>query len=140
MGKHRDRMLAMQQSEEWADSRRGRHEVKKAARETAMESRHYYYHRHPQHAGKLAGLSLLESGARCRSSRYLTRNRRAVVNSRSVRDGSLREVFQASAQSHSSRSNPLQYSDGLIKGEMECGFVKSLLHDGGPFSDTEPFD
>ena len=54
MGEYRDRLLAVQQSEEWAYAGRGRHEVKEAAHETAMESRHYHYHRHSQHAGKLA--------------------------------------------------------------------------------------
>ena len=54
MGKYRNRLLAVQQSEERAYAGRGRHEIKEAARETAMESRHHHHHRYSQHAGKLA--------------------------------------------------------------------------------------
>ena len=54
MGKYRDRLLAMQQSEERAYAGRSRHEAEEASRETAMEPRHYHHDRHSQHAGKLA--------------------------------------------------------------------------------------
>ena len=46
MGKYRNRLLAVQQSEERAYAGRGRHEIKEAARETAMESRHHHHHRY----------------------------------------------------------------------------------------------
>ncbi len=54
MGKHRHGLLALQQSEERADAGRSQHEVEKAAGEASVEPRHYHYHRHSQHTGKLA--------------------------------------------------------------------------------------
>ena len=69
LGKHCDRLLALQQQKERPYSRRSRHAADEKTREAALESDCHHHHWNKKHTGKLAGLPVLEYGIGRRSLR-----------------------------------------------------------------------